>query len=120
MTRAPALSGFIGAEVRAHPIGAFCVWFFPVAWTIAMLPVLLPRPFGVDIPLEVFLSAATVIGGVVPVLVITRMIDGQRGLDAFLRRLLPPRASIGWYLLAFSQCRSCRWYLQSSRSVHRM
>jgi uncharacterized protein len=101
MPRARALSDSVGAWVRAHPIGAFCVWFFPVAWTIAMLPVLFPRPFGLDIPLEVFLSAATLIGGVVPVVVITRMVDGQAGLNALLRRLLPPRTSIGWYLLAF-------------------
>src|SRR5437764_4154546 len=98
MTRARALSGSIGDRVRAHPIGAFCVWFFPVAWTIAMLPFLFPRPFGLDIPFEVFLSAATVIGGVVPVVVITRMIDGEAGIDALLKRLQPPRASIGWYL----------------------
>jgi membrane protease YdiL (CAAX protease family) len=94
------LSGPIKAWVRAHPIGAFCVWFFPVAWAIALLPLVFPRPFGVEVPLEVFLSGATVLGGLLPVVVITRMVDGPEGLDAFRRRLLPARASIGWYVLA--------------------
>src|SRR4051812_48376465 len=100
MAYAPGFSGSIAAWVRAHPIGAFCIWFFPVAWTIAMLPMLAPQPFGLDVPLEVFLSAATIIGGLVPVLVITHMVDGRAGVDTLLKRLVPPRAAVGWYLLA--------------------
>ena len=100
MARSDELSGPIKTWVRAHPIGAFCVWFFPVAWAIALLPLVVPRPFGVEVPLEVFLSGATVLGGLLPVVVITRMVDGPEGLDAFRRRLLPARASIGWYALA--------------------
>ncbi len=86
--------------VCAHPIGAFCVWFFPVAWAIALLPLLSPRPFGVELPLELFLSGATLLGGLLPVIAITRMVDGPAGLDALRRRLLPSPASPGWYALA--------------------
>jgi membrane protease YdiL (CAAX protease family) len=100
MARNPEVSGPIKAWVRAHPIGAFMVWFFPVAWAIALLPLAAPRPFGVELPLEVFVSGATLLGGLLPVVVITRMVDGPAGLDALRRRLLPPRASIGWYALA--------------------
>jgi uncharacterized protein len=100
MARSHEFSGPIKTWVRAHPIGALCVWFFPVAWAIALLPLVSPRPFGVEVPLEVFLSGATVLGGLLPVVVITRLVDGPEGLDAFRRRLLPARASIGWYALA--------------------
>jgi uncharacterized protein len=99
MARSHAFSGPITTWVRAHPIGAFCVWFFPVGWAIALLPLVSPRPFGVEVPLEVFLSGATVLGGLLPVVVIMRMVDGPAGLAAFRRRLLPARASIGWYAL---------------------
>jgi membrane protease YdiL (CAAX protease family) len=100
MARSHEFPGPIKTWVRAHPIGAFCVWFFPVAWAIALLPLVFPHPFGVEVPLEVILSGATVLGGLLPVVVITRMVDGPEGLDAFRRRLLPARASIGWYVLA--------------------
>jgi membrane protease YdiL (CAAX protease family) len=93
-------SAHVKGWVRAHPIVAFCLWFFPVAWTIALLPLVIERPFGVELPLEVFLSAATVIGGLVPVLVITRLIDGPSGLRTFLGRLLVARVPLAWYALA--------------------
>src|SRR5438477_167949 len=113
MARAPGFSGSISAWVRAHPIGAFCIWFFPVAWTIAMLPVLSPRPFGMDIPLEVFLSGATLIGGLLPVVVITAVlfalqhlplfvqtglmnVAGLVFLAAFIVLAIPFRALTGW------------------------
>jgi len=92
--------GRVAVWIRTHPIAAFCAWFFPVAWAIALLPLVAPRPFGVELPLEVFLSGATVLGGLLPVMVITRLVDGPAGLDLFLRRLVPVRASIGWYALA--------------------
>jgi membrane protease YdiL (CAAX protease family) len=100
VARNPEFSRSINAWVRAHPIGAFCVWFFPVAWAIALLPLVVPRPIGIEVPLEVFLSGATLLGGLLPVVVITRLVDGPAGLDAFRRRLRPPRASLGWYTLA--------------------
>jgi hypothetical protein len=67
MARTAESSSLIKAWVRAHPIGAFCVWFFPVAWAIALLPLVVQRPFGVEAPLEVFISGATVLGGLLPV-----------------------------------------------------
>ena len=87
--------------VRAHPIVALCVWFYPVAWAIALLPLVVQRPFSVEVPQGVFNSAATLLGGILPVIVITRLVDGPAGLVALARRLavLPSRGAIGWYAL---------------------
>jgi hypothetical protein len=58
------------------------VWFFPIAWAIAFIPVVAKRTLGVELPQEVFLSGAALLGGLLPVVVITRMVDGPAGLDA--------------------------------------
>jgi CAAX protease family protein len=86
--------------IRAHPIGAFIVWFFPVAWAIAFIPFVAERAFGIELPQEVFLGGASIVGGALPVVLITRLVDGPAGLAALCRRLLQTRASIGWYALA--------------------
>jgi membrane protease YdiL (CAAX protease family) len=92
--------GPVATWVRAHPIAAFLLWFFPVAWTLAFIPVVAKGILGVELPQEVFLSGAALLGGLLPVVVLTRMVDGPAGLDALRRRLLRTRASIGWYALA--------------------
>jgi len=96
------MTNSIAKWARAHPIIALFVWFFPVAWAIASVPLFVERPFGVEVPQVVFNSAATWVGGVLPVLVITWLVDGPAGLAAFGRRLvlLPKRGSVGWYALA--------------------
>jgi uncharacterized protein len=98
VARNSRISGTISAWVRAHPIAAYIMWFYPVAWAIALLGVAGVRPFGIGVPLNVYLSVATLFGGLLPVVVITRLVDGPQGLAALGRRLLPPRASIAWYV----------------------
>ena len=46
-----------------------------------------------------FLGGASIVGGALPVVLITRLVDGPAGLTALRRRLLQTRASIGWYAL---------------------
>ena len=99
MARNAGISGTICAWVRAHPIAAYIVWFYPVAWAIALLPLAGARPFGVELPLNVYLAVATWLGGLLPVFVITRLVDGPSGLAALLQRILPWRAAIDWSAL---------------------
>lgn len=88
------------AWVRAHPVGAFLAWFFPVGWAIVFVPVLARQALSIELPLEPFLIASTWLALLLPPIVLTRLIDGPTGLDALRRRLLPTRASIGWCALA--------------------
>src|SRR5712692_7156648 len=85
--------------VRAHPVAAFLAWFFPVGWGLVFIPVVAKQPFGLDLQLEVFLSAATLLGLLLPAVVITRLVDGPTGVHALRRRMFRLRASIGWYAL---------------------
>src|SRR5262245_18456456 len=94
VARNSTVSGTISAWVRAHPIAAYIVWFYPVAWAIALLPLAGARPFGVEQPLNVYLAVATWLGGLLPVVVITRLVDGPPGLAALLQRILPWRAAL--------------------------
>jgi len=89
----------VATWVRAHPVAAFLAWFFPIGWAIAFIPVVVKQPFGLDLPLEVFLSGATLLGLLLPAVVITRFVDGPAGVQALRRRMFQARASVGWYAL---------------------
>jgi hypothetical protein len=52
-------SGRVVAWVRAHPVGAFLVWFFPVGWAIVFVPVVARQALSIELPLEPFVIAAT-------------------------------------------------------------
>jgi uncharacterized protein len=87
--------------IRAHPIGAFLIWFFIVGWGIAFVPVVAKRAYGVEFPsFEPFVIASTWLGLLLPTVVITRLVDGPAGLQALFRRVVKVRAALGWYVLA--------------------
>jgi membrane protease YdiL (CAAX protease family) len=102
MTAAEAArrDGPAAAWVRAHPVGAFLVWFFTVGWAIAFIPVVAKRALGVDLPFQAFVIASTWLGLLLPAVVITRLVDGPAGVHELRRRVLKVRASVGWYALA--------------------
>jgi membrane protease YdiL (CAAX protease family) len=89
-----------GQVARQHPVGAFLVWFFPVGWTIALIPTVARRAFGLELPLELFLVASTLLGLLLPAVVITWLVDGPTGVRTLLRPILQARASVGWYAVA--------------------
>src|SRR5205085_10414792 len=74
--------------------------FFPVGWAIAFMPLVARAAFGVGLPDEPFIIAATWLGLLLPALVITRMVDGTAGLRVLFRGIVKIRASVGWYALA--------------------
>jgi uncharacterized protein len=83
--------------VARHPLGAFFAWFFTVGQALAFIPVLVDD---LPIPRQVFILASTLIGLLLPTVVITRIVDGPAGLRALWRRAFRVRMSLGWYAFA--------------------
>src|SRR5262245_20345078 len=96
----PDSSGTLVAWVRAHPVISLLVWFYPVGWLIAFIPLVAKNALNVDLSLEAFLIPATLLGLLLPSIVITRMVGGAAGVDELRRRIVKARVSIGWYVLA--------------------
>lgn len=90
----PNQQRLVGA-IRQHPITAFLVWFFTVGQALAFAPLYLDTA----VHDQVFITASTLIGLLLPVLVITRVVDGGEGLRALRNRTLRVRASLRLYLV---------------------
>lgn len=95
----PDDAGPVVRFVRRHPLTAFLLWFFTVGQAIAFAPVI-ANASGADLPVQPFVVASTLIGLLLPTLVLTRIVDGPEGLRALWRRAIDVRAGLGWYLLA--------------------
>ncbi len=80
--------------VKRHPLGVFFTWFFTVGQAVVFVPVI------TGLPSEPFLIAATVVGLLLPAVVITRIVDGPEGQRALRRRTFRVRVPAGWYLFA--------------------
>ena len=87
----PRLTGVI----RRHPITAFLVWFFTVGQAFAFAPLYLDTA----VHDQVFITASTLIGLLLPVLLITRIVDGPEGLHALRDRTLMVRAPLLLYVV---------------------
>ena len=80
--------------VRRRPLTAFFLWFFTVGQAFAFVPVL------VDVPHpQVFIDLSTVVGLLLPALVITRIVGGPDALRALLRSSFRWRVAPRWYVL---------------------
>ena len=88
------------AFIRRHPMGAYLLWFFTVGWAIAFTPAVAESVWGVELPFQFFAIATTLVAGLLPAIVITRLVDGPEGLQALERRVVRVRAGVGWYLVA--------------------
>ena len=91
--------GVIGFT-RRHPLGAYLLWFFTVGWAIAFTPAVADAVWGVELPFQPFAIATTLVAGLLPAIVITRVVDGPEGLEALKRRVLRVRVGLGWYAVA--------------------
>jgi membrane protease YdiL (CAAX protease family) len=85
--------------VRQHPIAAFLIWFFPVGWTIAFVPQIARNTMNVELSMEAFIIVSTWLGLLLPMVVITNLIDGRQGLRMLGGQLTRMRANAGWYAL---------------------
>jgi hypothetical protein len=79
---------------------AFLAWFFTVGQALVFAPVV-ARHYGVDLPLQVFV-VSTLIGLLLPAVVITRIVDGPAGVRQLWRRAVDVWVSARWYALALA------------------
>ena len=87
--------GRLAGMIRRRPILAFLAWFFTVGQAFAFAPMYVDTPM----PDQWFIIGSTLIGLLLPALVITRIVDGPEGLAAMGRRILEIRAPIRIYLV---------------------
>ena len=99
-TAAPGETGLVGF-VRRRPLTAFLAWFFTVGQVFAFAPLFAPG-LGIDVSPQVFILASTLIGLLLPAVVLTRLVDGPEGLRTFLRRSVAAWVSVRWYALALA------------------
>jgi membrane protease YdiL (CAAX protease family) len=85
--------------VRRHPVGAFVLWFLTVGQALAFAPVI-ARAAGTDLPTQPFLVASTLLGLLLPAVVIIRVVDGPAGVRELWRRAVDFRAGLASYALA--------------------
>lgn len=100
-TRNPSATGdtgFVGL-VRRHPLTTFLVWFFTVGQAFAFAPVV-ARANGVELLVQPFILASTLIGLLLPAVVITRIVDGPERVRELWRRSFAVWVSLRWYALA--------------------
>lgn len=87
----------VGVPVVATAVAAaFLAWFFTVGQILAFTPVV----FDTGVPPQVFVNGSTLIGLLLPAVVITRIVDGPAGVRALWRRAVHVRVGLGWYALA--------------------
>jgi membrane protease YdiL (CAAX protease family) len=82
--------------IQRHPLTAFFAWFFTVGQAFAFAPHFLDTA----IPPQVFIIGSTLVGLLLPALVITRIVDGPDALRRMLRGFVHWRVSLRWYALA--------------------
>lgn len=83
--------------IRRHPISALLVWFFTVGQAFAFTPLLVGDAWG---PPELFIWASTLVGLLLPALVVTRITGRSAAVRALLGSALRLRVGGRWYLLA--------------------
>lgn len=96
----PPDGGSAARFIRRHPLASFFLWFFTVGqafpWAAAVANL-----NGRDWPMQPFVLTSTLIGLLLPTLVITRIVDGRSGLRALWRRAVKWRVGLLWYAAAF-------------------
>src|SRR5919202_2828485 len=95
-----AVVGTVTAWIRNYPVGAFLLWFFTVGWTITFMPLVARRALHMELLFQPFALASNMMGLLLPLVVITHVVDGPEGVHLLLHRLLKVRASVGWYTVA--------------------
>jgi membrane protease YdiL (CAAX protease family) len=89
-------SGLLVRVVRRRPVTAFLAWFFTVGQLLAFLPVL-GAANGVGLPTEPFTMASTLVGLLLPALVIAWVVDGPAAMRGLLSRATVMRMPSRWY-----------------------
>jgi membrane protease YdiL (CAAX protease family) len=93
--------------VVRHPVAAFLVMLYAIAWTV-FLPVVLqargllalPVDLSEGIAFDAVTSLASILGVALPAFIVTAATGGKAGMRELLRRCLRWRVGIVWYLAA--------------------
>ncbi|WP_369259339.1 CPBP family intramembrane glutamic endopeptidase [Geodermatophilus amargosae] len=101
MPRARDTSTGVAGLVRRRPLTAFLAWFFTVGQALVFTPSV-ARGYGVDLPPQVFVVASTLVGLLLPAVVITWVVDGPAGVRDLWRRSSAVWVSVRWYVLALA------------------
>jgi membrane protease YdiL (CAAX protease family) len=81
--------------IERHPIGAYLLWFAVVGQAFAFMPLIFPAA-----PSQLFILGSTLLGMLLPALVITRIADGHEGYQRLWERILKVRVPLAWYAFA--------------------
>jgi membrane protease YdiL (CAAX protease family) len=87
--------------IRRRPLTSFLVWFFTVGQAFAFAP-LVARANGIDVHAQLFIIGSTLVGLLLPAVVITRIVDGPDGVRELWRRSVAVWVSLRWYALALA------------------
>lgn len=98
---APARQGPLARFVRRWPVLAFLAWFFTVGQALAFVPVILDA-HGQDVPRQPFIVLSTLVGLMLPAIVITRIVDGPEGVRRMVRSLRRWRVAPRWYAVVIA------------------
>jgi uncharacterized protein len=93
----------IKQRIARHPIAAFLLLLYPIVWIVCIPSLLGKSGFGVipvDIPAQVGILLATILGLTGVAFLVTRIADGKAGTSALRRHYYQFRAAPHWYLLA--------------------
>jgi membrane protease YdiL (CAAX protease family) len=82
--------------IQRHPLTAFFGWFFTVGQAFAFAPLVLDT----GVPDQIFIIGSTLVGLLLPALVLTRIVDGPEALRRMVRSFVDWRVSLRWYALA--------------------
>ncbi len=90
----------ITAFIRRRPLTSFFLWLFTVGQVFAFTP-LIASWNGVELPLrQLFIVASTLVGMLLPAVVITRVVDGPDAVRELWRRAFAVGVPWRWYALA--------------------
>ena len=87
--------------IRRRPLTSFFLWLFTVGQAFAFAPVLVLWTTGVEVPYwQVFIVGSTLVGMLLPAVVITRIVDGPAAVRELWRRAFAVGVPLRWYALA--------------------
>jgi uncharacterized protein len=105
--RQPAPLSPLKRLVVRHPVAAFLVMLYAIAWTV-FLPVVLQARGLLTLPVDLtegfafdaVTSLASILGVALPAFLVTAATSGKAGVRGLLGRCLRWRVGIGWYFAA--------------------
>lgn len=98
---APERAGGLTSFIRRRPLTSFFLWLFTVGQAFAFAPVVVFWTTGIELPYwQVFILGSTLVGMLLPAVVVTRVADGPAAARELWRRASAVGVPLRWYALA--------------------